>query len=138
MTESELSALQSAIRARIPHAHDGGRNRGDEIAEVASVIAAQFQPTRIVLFGSRASQRADEESDADLMVVMESPTSPLDQAVAITRAVPHRIALDILVRTPDQIAAGLAEGDSFITDVLTEGVTLFEASDAGVGRASGG
>jgi len=133
MTETQDTTLRAVIRSRIPAPHAQPDHR-DEIAEVAGVIAARFQPDRIVLFGSRATQRADAESDADLMVIMETATSPIKQAVAIVRTVPHRIPLDVLVRTPEQIAIGLAEENFFILDVMTEGITLFEAGDAGVDR----
>jgi uncharacterized protein len=122
------------IRSRIPDTSNGSPDFRDEVTEVAALIAERFQPDRIVLFGSRATQRADAESDADLMVIMETATSPIKQAVAIVRTEPHRIPLDVLVRTPEQIAIGLAEENFFILDVMTEGITLFEAGDAGVDR----
>jgi predicted nucleotidyltransferase len=122
------------IRSRIPDTSNGSPDFRDEVTEVAALIAERFQPDRIVLFGPRAPQRADAESDADLMVIMETATSPIKQAVAIVRTVPYRILLDVLVRTPEQIAIGLAEENFFILDVLTEGITLFEAGDASVDR----
>lgn len=126
MTESRDTTLHALIRSRIP-APAGIPDQREAIAEVAALIAERFRPDRIVLFGSRATQRADAESDADLMVIMETATSPIKEAVAIARMVPHRMALDVLVRTPEQIAVGLAENDFFITDVMTEGIALFEA-----------
>ncbi len=134
MVGSRTAAMRDVIRSRIPDTSNGTPDFRDEIAEVAALIAERFRPDRIVLFGSRATQRADAESDADLMVIMETVTSPIKQAVAIARTVPCRIPLDVLVRTPEQIALGLAEGDFFILDVMTEGITLFEAGDAGVDR----
>ena len=122
------------IRSRIPDTSNGSPDFRDEVTEVAALIAERFQPDRIVLFGSRATQRADAESDADLMVIMETATSPIKQAVAIVRTVPHRIPLDVLVQTPEHIAIGLAEENFFILDLMTEGITLFEAGDAGVDR----
>ncbi len=133
MTETQDTTLRAVIRSRIPATH-GRPDHRDEIAEVAGVIAACFQPERIVLFGAHATQRAHADSDADLMVILDGPVRPLDRAVAINRAIPHRIPLDVLVRTTEQIATGLAENDFFITDVMTEGITLFEASDAGLNR----
>jgi hypothetical protein len=35
--------------------------------------------------------------------------------------------MDILVRTPERVALGLAERDFFLTDVFTHGATLFHA-----------
>lgn len=131
MTETREAMLRAAIRSRIPVPAVYPDQR-EEIATVAGIIASRFRPERIVLFGSHATQRADAESDADLLVIMDGSVPPLDQAVAIARAVPHRIPLDVLVRTTEQIATGLAERDFFITDIITEGITLFEAGDPGL------
>lgn len=133
MSNRTTTPLEDAIRSRIPSTPLGVDRHADRIAEIAAKIAAQFRPDRIVLFGSRAVGTADCDSDIDLMVILRSPGHPLDRAVAIAQAVPHDLPLDILVRTPDQIAIGLDEGDFFITDVMTEGITLVEAGDPELG-----
>jgi uncharacterized protein len=69
------------------------------------------------------------------MIVMDTPLRPVDQAVLIRQSLDLRpsFPLDILVRTPDQIAFGLAEGDFFIQDVITKGSTLYEAAHEDLG-----
>ncbi len=120
------------IATRIPEAP---RNLGpsrEAIAEVVAAIASEFRPRRIVLFGSRAWGTPTADSDVDLLVVMETPRRPLEETVRIRQAIARASAfpLDVLVRTPEQIRVGLAEGDFFVRDVMTKGATLFEAGDA--------
>ena len=40
------------------------------ISVMVDRIVAQFQPNRIILFGSQARGNTDESSDVDLMVVL--------------------------------------------------------------------
>lgn len=113
------------------HDSDGASPSQRQIADVAGFIAARFRPRRIVLFGSRAAGVTTPDSDVDLMVIMEAPGRAVDQAVKIRQALDPgpRFPLDILVRTPRQIQIGMDEGDFFILDVMTRGVTLYAADN---------
>jgi hypothetical protein len=50
----------------------------------------------------------------------------LDQAVKICLAVEHQFPLDLLVRTPKNVAWRLAEGDSFLREAMERGKVLYE------------
>lgn len=127
MGERTAVGPRDLIRSRLPAMAPGGPRTTDEIAGVAAIIAEGFWPERIVLFGSHARGEAGPDSDVDLMVIMPTPLKPTEQAVRIRLAVSaqYRFPMDILVRTPEQVALGLAEGDFFLTDALTQGATLF-------------
>jgi HEPN domain-containing protein/predicted nucleotidyltransferase len=120
---------ETATVSRIPDAPPGTRPNREQIEALAAFIAERFRPERIVLFGSRAYGEPGPDSDVDLMVIMETPGRPVEQAVRIRQAIDLEpsFSLDILVRTPRQIRVGLAEGDFFVQDVMTRGVTLYAA-----------
>ncbi|MCC6630353.1 MAG: nucleotidyltransferase domain-containing protein [Chloroflexi bacterium] len=103
------------------------------IQALAREIGQRFQPRQIVLFGSYATGHATPDSDVDLLVVMASPLSPLQQAAAIARAVAHPFPLDIIVCSPDAARAALAGDDDLLRAALTTGLCLYEAPDSGVG-----
>ena len=44
-----------------------------QIEEFASEIARQFSPEKIILFGSHARMTATDDSDADMLVIMDFP-----------------------------------------------------------------
>jgi predicted nucleotidyltransferase len=129
------SPLVGVIASRIPDAPSGVIPEREQLAEVATSIALRFRPERIVLFGSRASGTSMEGSDVDLMVVMETSLRPPEQAARIRQALhlTPPFAIDVLVRTPEQIHEGLADGDFFVEDLITQGALLYEATDAGLG-----
>lgn len=98
-----------------------------EIKRLCDQIAREFSPDRIILFGSHARGEAQWDSDVDLLVIMQFKGRPAKQAVKIRSRIETAVALDLLVRTPDQISERLAMGDSFIRDVLKRGKVLYEA-----------
>jgi len=72
------------------------------------------------------------DSDVDLLVAMDTSLRNVQQEVEIRKAVDFPFPVDLLVRTPEQIAKRLALGDGFFHEVLTKGVVLHEATDARV------
>lgn len=76
-----------------------------EIQKMVDRIVAQFQPERIILFGSQARGEGGPDSDVDLLVVMPIEGSKREKAVEIRVALHDiRISKDIVVTTPDAFA----------------------------------
>jgi predicted nucleotidyltransferase len=103
------------------------------IRRYAEAIAAEFHPDKIILFGSHAYGVPHEDSDVDLLVVMPARNKH-DQAVRIQYRLTAPFALDLIVRTPDEIQGRLAEGESFLTTILSQGKVLYEKKHARVGQ----
>lgn len=101
-----------------------------QIELIARRVAERFRPEKIILFGSHAAGAADAGSDIDLLVVMNCPGRPLDQAVAIRQFLEHRQPLDIIVRTPAELERRLALGDWFLRGIVERGTLLYERPDA--------
>ncbi len=104
-----------------------------EIRAVVRQIAERFRPEKIILFGSYAAGTPGPDSDVDLLVVMETPLSPRRQAVEITRAIDYHFGLDLIVRTPAQIAERLALGDFFLQEIVETGKVLYARPDERMG-----
>ena len=65
-------------------------------------IAAQFQPDKIILFGSHAQGRAGLDSDVDLLVVMPVAGSRREKAIEIAVTLHDiPIAKDVIVVRPE-------------------------------------
>ena len=101
----------------------------DTIEEVGLRIGRQFNPERVILFGSHAEGRAGVDSDVDLLVIMPTKRDPVDESVAIRLAIRPSFPVDLLVRTPESIERRLAIGDSFIRGILQHRKLLYEAAD---------
>lgn len=105
------------------------------IRRFARQVAERFQPEKIILFGSHAYGQPHADSDVDILVIMPA-RNQLDQAVKIELACDPPFPLDIKVRTPYSVAWQLAEGASFLTEIMTKGKVLYEKNHTGVGAQS--
>jgi predicted nucleotidyltransferase len=76
-----------------------------EIDQLRDRITQAMQPEKIYLFGSYADGKANDESDVDLLVVMQSELTPHQRNVAVKRLFPRRsFSLDAFVYTPQEFA----------------------------------
>ena len=102
------------------------------IRRFANEVAERFRPDKIILFGSHAYGTPHADSDVDILVVMPA-RNELGQAVRIRLSVDYSFPLDLLVRTPSNMAWRLAEGDSFLREIVAKGKVLYEKDNPRVG-----
>jgi predicted nucleotidyltransferase len=90
-------------------------------------IARTLRPAKIILFGSYAYGTPTQDSDVDLLVVMNTTASSKDRHLAVCRLLrPRPFPVDILVKTPQEIKRALDRGDFFIQEIVTQGRVLYE------------
>jgi predicted nucleotidyltransferase len=100
-----------------------------QIQALVDRIVREFRPQRIILFGSQASGQPRSDSDVDLLVVMDCPGSPLRKAAEILASVhPRSFAIDLMVRTPQDLAWRYEGGDPLVREAIDRGITLYEAA----------
>ena len=97
------------------------------IEEMVRRIIEQFDPERIILFGSHARGDAGPDSDVDLLVVMDFEGSKREQQIEIGVALHDiRVPKDIIVATPDEIERYGEIVGTIIRPALREGRTLYQ------------
>jgi predicted nucleotidyltransferase len=99
-----------------------------EIKNLTLQIAREFNPDRIILFGSYAYGHPGNDSDVDILVVLPFKGKPVRKAIEIRNKVNAGVPLDLLVRTPEQVADRVAQNDWFMREILERGHTLYEAN----------
>ena len=100
----------------------------NKIRELTSQIVRQFSPERIILFGSYAYGQPDNDSDVDMLVVLRFKGKPVRKAIEIRNSVNAGLPLDLIVRTPEQVAERISQNDWFMREILERGRTLYEAN----------
>jgi len=98
-----------------------------QIRRYCNAIAREFNPERILVFGSYAHGSPTPDSDVDVMVIMPPTRSRVRPSLQIRRRISAGFPVDILVRTPREIDQRLRSGDSFITEVMSRGKVVYEA-----------
>ena len=75
----------------------------EHIQKMVECIVAQFQPEKIILFGSHARGDGTSDSDVDLLIVMPVEGSKRAKQLEIRAAVHDvRIPKDIIVTRPEE------------------------------------
>jgi len=100
----------------------------EEIQELAERIAREFDPERIILFGSYATGHPTPDSDVDLLVILPFSAKPFWKALEIMNRIDAPFPLDLLARRSDDTARRHAQGDPLIRDALDHGRVLYERS----------
>jgi len=64
-------------------------------------------------------------------VVLPFKGKPVRKAIEIRNKVNAVVPLDLIVRTPEQVAERLAQNDWFMREIVERGRTLYEANQVG-------
>lgn len=128
--ESDLPLDVQAFRRKFREWEESFRDpaaRMKLIQNICKRIAETYRPEKVILFGSHAYGSPTPESDIDLLIVMKYEGSPVQQAIRISNELGLVTPMDLLVRTPEQIAARLQIEDGFIREILDQGKVMYEA-----------
>lgn len=104
-----------------------------EIKRLVAAIGREFQPQQIVLFGSYVYGQPQNDSDVDLLVVMPFEGPAAYKALETLERVDPPFAVDLIVRTPQEVQERLAWNDYFLREITEHGMVLYEAAHVGVG-----
>jgi predicted nucleotidyltransferase len=105
------------------------RKRNAHIKNLCGQIAREFNPEKIILFGSQAHGKPTAESDIDLLVVMPYEGSPFRQAGEILKRLQVWMPVDLIVRSEKEVKQRLKIGDQFMREILEQGKVMYEAAD---------
>jgi len=98
--------------------------------QIVSKLRAQYDPEKVILFGSSARGNATNDSDIDLLIIKNTNLRFIDRWIAVRKILSdpsRKFAIDTLVMTPLEIAERLSRGDQFIADIIQHGEVLYAA-----------
>jgi len=108
---------------------DDGTEAVESIQRMIRRIVRNFDPLRIILFGSHARSEAGSESDIDLLVVLPDVTDKRRAAIEIRRVLTDLpVSKDIIVTSPAEIARRGDLVGTVLRPALREGKVLYERS----------
>lgn len=98
-----------------------------KLKEITDKIVREYQPEKIILFGSWAWGEPGRDSDVDLLVVKNSSQPRLERERELSALLfPRGIAFDLLVYTPEELDKSINENRNlFIEDILRNGKVLY-------------
>lgn len=93
---------------------------------VTEKIVQNFNPEKIILFGSLARGEMRQDSDLDLFIIMPSDLRRDNRSLEISKIFSERLfSMDILVYTPEEVNMSLKRNNPFIKEILEEGRVLY-------------
>ncbi len=98
--------------------------------EIVRRLVTDYQPEKIILFGSYAYGEPHADSDLDLLIIKDTPDRPFDRVTAVIRLTSdayRHIALEPLVYTPQEVEQRLRVGDQFVAEIIEKGEVLYAA-----------
>ena len=110
-----------------PTADERKRQLEGELPGLVSKLVSDVGASKVVLFGSLAEGRVGPDSDIDLFVIQDTHLdyfARIDQAL---RRLSPRVALDLVIFTPEEVERALGAPDGSVATILREGRTLYEA-----------
>ncbi|MBI5893360.1 MAG: nucleotidyltransferase domain-containing protein [Deltaproteobacteria bacterium] len=99
------------------------------ISRLVKGLKENYQPEKIILYGSYAYGTPDEASDIDLLIIKKTNERPIDRRIAVRRLVSdirRKIPFSSLVLTPEELADRLGIGDDFFIEITNKGRVLYE------------
>jgi predicted nucleotidyltransferase len=98
------------------------------VREVVGRIVAEFSPSMVLLFGSRARGNARPDSDVDLIVVWRDENPPPKRSAAVRLALGRvGFPMDLAVVTPSEFARFKEWRGHVFHSAAREGVVLHAA-----------
>ena len=98
---------------------------------VVKRIVERFSPEKVILFGSHAYGEPKPWSDVDLLVVMETQLTLRQQRLEISRFLRDRtFGIDVIVRTPADLADRVANRDYFLKEIVTKGEVIYARTNS--------
>lgn len=95
---------------------------------IVSEIIKQYQPEKIILFGSFAHGNTHDWSDVDLVAIKRTDKRFYDRIGEVSSLITHNVPIDILVYTPEEFAA-MSQDNYFIrNEVIKKGKVIYERS----------
>jgi predicted nucleotidyltransferase len=96
------------------------------IAALSEQIARDFEPERIILFGSHATGEAGADSDVDILVVLPFQGRGFDKSLEILDRTDPQFPIDLIARRPEDVERRYSEGDPLVREALDHGRVLYE------------
>jgi predicted nucleotidyltransferase len=99
-----------------------------ELRRIVHRLVQEYQPQRIILYGSFAKGKQNEDSDIDLLIIKETTETPLEWRIRVRRLVfqpKRKTPFSPLVLTPTELAQRLAMKDPFYCDIIAHGKVLY-------------
>jgi predicted nucleotidyltransferase len=105
---------------------DREKSLKEELSRIVTVIQNEYDPEKIVLFGSLAAEAVHEWSDIDLLIIKKTDKRPIERTMEVTQLIHPRVGIDLFIYTPEECELLQKERYAFLLNILKTGKTVYE------------
>lgn len=119
--------LSAEVEAILEGLFDREKILNRELTRIVEKLKRDYQPEKIILFGSLAQGDVKEGSDIDLTIIKDTDKRPLDRCLEVATICQPSLAANFLVYTPREFRQEQEKGNFFVIDeILKRGRVLYE------------
>jgi predicted nucleotidyltransferase len=98
------------------------------INQITERIKKEYQPEKIILFGSHAYGKPTEDSDIDLLIIKETDKRRTDRFCEVRKILRdiRGVSIQPVVLTKAELNSRLKLRDDFILEIMEKGEVLYE------------
>ena len=101
------------------------------LKQILETLITEYQPEKVILFGSMATGQVGEWSDLDLVIIKETTKPFIQRSEEVALLCMAPVGVDYLVYTPAEFEQMIAEENPFIVkEILNQGKILYERQPA--------
>ncbi|MFW9987259.1 MAG: nucleotidyltransferase domain-containing protein [Candidatus Odinarchaeota archaeon] len=103
------------------------------LKEIVEKLKVEYEPIKIILYGSYAHGNPNENSDIDLLILKDTNEKRVERFVQVKKIIysPERkIPISPLIYSPTELNERLKIEDDFIKEILNTGIILYEESSS--------
>ena len=102
----------------------------EKISEIVNKIAENYDPDKIILFGSYAKGTANTDSDLDFIIVKKTDTPKQKRGREVRKyLLGAMIPIDLKIYTPDEFEKEKNSVYSFLNSAIKNSKLIYERTD---------
>lgn len=97
----------------------------NQVQQIIDELVKNYQPEKVILFGSRSGGEIHEDSDVDLVVIKKTAKRFTDRIEEASSSFKHILPVDVIVYTPKEFTR-MSQESWFIRDeVVKKGQVVY-------------
>ncbi len=103
-----------------------------ELKKIIDILIQEYEPEKVILFGSMADGNIHEYSDIDLLIIKKTQKRPIDRIMEVTHIINPSLGVDLFVYTPEEFEIMVNEKYTFIDAIIKNGKVIYEKRNTAI------
>lgn len=96
------------------------------VQQIINELVKNYQPEKVILFGSRVAGKTHKDSDVDLVVIKQTNKNFYDRIEEASGSVDHILPIDIIVYTPEEFKKMSRESWFVKKEIIAKGRVVYD------------